>query len=95
LKILIRDRRIEQVSFVPVFFSDRGRPEVQEPGTPLHEEIMSLTERLCAEIGTRVIRNGREASVALEKVQAIDTRNLLKTRKNSYPWLRELAVIIE
>lgn len=95
VKILIRDGGIERVSFLPAYFTDQGRPEVQEPGSPVYEEVMRLMDRLCADVGTRVTRTGREAFVPPEKVEAVDTRVLLRKRKNSYPWLRELATIVE
>jgi hypothetical protein len=91
LKILINDKKIDKISFVPVHFSDTAQPEVQEPGSPIHERIMGLMETLCAEIGTRVVRGDGEATVLPEKVDQIDTRLLLGQRKTSYPWLRTLA----
>ncbi|MGH2374175.1 MAG: CapA family protein [bacterium] len=95
LKIRIRQKQIASVSFLPVYFTDAARPEVQEPGTPMYEEILGLMDELCAEIGTRVVREGREAVVVAEKASPVDTRVLLRNRKNSYPWLRRLATIVE
>lgn len=95
LKIRIREKQIAGVSFVPCYFTDIARPEVQEPGTPMYDEIMGLMDDLCAEIGTRIERQGREAVVSLEKARPFDTRVFLRTRKNSYPWLRKLATVIQ
>lgn len=93
LKISIKDKRIESVSFLPVYFTDKARPELQEAGTPMFDQILGLLDELCGEIGTQVVRMDGEASVPLEKVNDIDTRQLLSERANSYPWLRRLATV--
>lgn len=91
LKIQIRDKAIDTISLIPVYFGDAARPEAPEAGSEMHEEIVQLIERLCGEIGTAVVRSGRELTIPLEKNQPIDTRMYLKTRNNSYPWLRRLS----
>lgn len=95
LKIEIKESRIAGVRFLPVYFTDNARPEVQEPGTPMYDDIMGLMDELCAEVGTRIRRHGREAEVLLEKPQPLDVRTLLQRRKNSYPWLRRLATVVQ
>jgi hypothetical protein len=91
LKIDIKNKQINNIKLIPVYFNDNAEPEVQEPGTEKFEEIITLMEKLCDEIGTKVIRDDDGAVVSLEKTQPIDTRALLNGRIDSYPWLRNLT----
>jgi hypothetical protein len=91
VKIAVAEKSISGVSFLPVYFTDDAVPEVQEPGSPMYEDILGLMDELCDEIGTHVERRGGEAFVPLEKARDVDTRRLVQSRKNSYPWLRRLA----
>lgn len=91
VKIEILDKKISAVRFVPVYFSNRARPEVQRSTDPLFEEIMGLMDELCREIGTCVTYDGNEATVMKANGANIDVRGLLSKRKLSYPWLRRLA----
>jgi hypothetical protein len=57
----------------------------------MHDEIVELMEELCAEVGTELKPDGREVFILPEKASPIDVRQILKSRKISYPWLRRLG----
>ncbi len=91
VKCQIHDKKVSQVSIVPVYFNDDAQAEVLAPGTERFEDVMGLIERLSLSVGTRLQRNGACALVPSEKEDPIDTRVLIRRRKISYPSLSELA----
>jgi len=95
VKCQISDKRIAKVSILPVYFNDNAQPEIQAPGTEMHEDIMGLLDDLSAKIGTRLVRQGDGAVVPMEKEHPVDTRQLIRRRKISYPSLAQLATEME
>ncbi len=91
VRCAIRDKRIERVSLLPVYFNDNAQPEILAPGAEMHEDVMRLIEGLSLKVGTRLVRDGDGAVVPTEKEQEIDTRRIIRRRKISYPSLAELA----
>ena len=92
LKILVADGRIDDVVLVPTYFNDQAQPEVQEYGSTIHTSIVQLMQRLCDEIGTVVsVTSSGDLTVSQGK-DSIDTREYLRKRNNSYPWLRTLSM---
>jgi poly-gamma-glutamate capsule biosynthesis protein CapA/YwtB (metallophosphatase superfamily) len=85
---------ITDLRITPTYFTDGHQPEVQLTGAPKYEEIASLLERLSAEIGTSIKRNpDGTLSVEPEKRVPLDTRDLLRRRKLSYPHLGRLVAL--
>lgn len=81
------------VSVLPAYFSDDSHPEIQEAGSPMHTQIVSLLREISAELGTALdLKDGR-LHILPEKRTEIDTRVLLRGRKNSYPWAVRLSAI--
>ena len=92
LKCEISNKRIQRISFMPTIFSNIGKPEILEPKSDEFREVSNLMRNLCDEVGTSFKRVGKEFVMSTEKKQNIDTRDLLRKRKISYPWLRKLYV---
>jgi poly-gamma-glutamate capsule biosynthesis protein CapA/YwtB (metallophosphatase superfamily) len=92
LKIEATKAGISGVECVPVYLNSAARPEVQQPGTPMYDEIIGLMSTLCAEVGTELKTDGGSFTILPEKSQPIDTRRLLRYRSDSYSWLRRLAL---
>jgi poly-gamma-glutamate synthesis protein (capsule biosynthesis protein) len=91
LKLEVGSRGVESARLLPVFFNDDAQPEPLKSGSPLHEEIAVLLETLSAEIGTGLSREGDELVVRPEKIKPVDTRQWVRTRMMSYPWLTQLV----
>lgn len=81
---------IDGVRITPVYFNDDAQPEPLEAGTARHEEVASLIESLSAEIGMDLERDGDELVVPRTKAREIDTREWVRSRAMSYPWLGRL-----
>lgn len=91
VNVVIRNKQIDRVEVIPVFFSDRGRPETLERENPVFDEIRHLMDELCEETGARIHWSGSKGTVSVEKSREINTREVLEARAVSYPWLIRLA----
>jgi poly-gamma-glutamate synthesis protein (capsule biosynthesis protein) len=91
VNILIQEKQITDVSFLPVYFADNDGPVLQEQESPVYNEIAELLKRLCAEIGTELTHSPSGLRVVEPSQRQVDARSFLANRKRSYPWLEELA----
>ncbi len=81
---------VSEVRLVPVYFNDNAQPEPLKEGTVLHSRVVELIEELCGEIGTGFVREGDHLILQLEKARDLDTREWIRKRAISYPWLSRL-----
>jgi poly-gamma-glutamate synthesis protein (capsule biosynthesis protein) len=86
---------VKTISITPTYFTESHRPEIQLPGSEKYEEIFAVLKKLCDGIGTNV-RTRSDGSLTVDNAKkfALDTRDLLRRRKISYPHLRELACTV-
>lgn len=91
VKVLIRDKRISEVTVIPTYFNDDAQPEPLEPTMPMRSRVVGLLRDLCAEVGTSFTERDRELVLHSSKSQPMDTRIHLHRRKLSYPWLQRLS----
>jgi poly-gamma-glutamate capsule biosynthesis protein CapA/YwtB (metallophosphatase superfamily) len=91
VKCTIQDKQIVRISVLPVYFNDNAQPEILTPTSTMYEDVMGLIERLSSEVGVHLTREDGEGVVPQEKACDIDTRDLIRKRKISYPSLSKLA----
>lgn len=91
VKITVRDKQIHQIKILPAYFNDNAQPEVLTPGAPHYDDVTNLIESLSLEIGTKLKQENGEFVVPFDKETPIDTRELIRKRKISYPSLAKLA----
>jgi poly-gamma-glutamate synthesis protein (capsule biosynthesis protein) len=81
---------VTEVRLTPVYLNDNSQTEPLKEGSERHEQVISLLEKLSQEIGTEIIRDGDDGLVQLEKRSGVDTREWVRQRAMSYPWLAHL-----
>lgn len=86
---------VSGATFIPVYFNDDAKPEVQRAGSPRYREIVGLMRELSSQLGVALEDRGGEVSIHPEKEVNIDARALLRRRKISYPSLRTLATNVD
>ena len=91
LKVAIEQGQIQRVSFVPTIFSTRAQPEILSPDSDEFHNIVNLMTDLSRDLGTELKLENGEVVISTQKTEAIDTRDLLRRRKVSYPSLLRLA----
>jgi poly-gamma-glutamate synthesis protein (capsule biosynthesis protein) len=91
VQLSFKESGVSEIRLVPVYFNDDAQPEPLKAGTTLHSRVVELLEGLCNEIGTEVVRDGDDVIVRLEKVRDVDTRDWVRQRAMSYPWLGRIV----
>ena len=88
LKCYIRNKQIDQIAFIPTLFGRNGQPEILVEGTEEFGEVLKLMKKLSGELGVELSVQGGEVVVPNSKSREIDTRDLMRRSKISYPSLR-------
>ena len=88
LKCYIRNKQIDRITFLPTLFGRNGQPEILSEGTEEFEEVLRLMKNLSSELGVELSVQNGEVVVPKAKSQELDTRDLLRRRKISYPSLQ-------
>jgi poly-gamma-glutamate capsule biosynthesis protein CapA/YwtB (metallophosphatase superfamily) len=91
LKCAIRDKRIQRMSFIPTLFGKTGQPEILPEDSEEFQEIFTLMKALSGEIGVELSVENGEVVVPDKKSRDVDTRDILRRSKISYPSLRRLG----
>jgi hypothetical protein len=86
------DRKgLQQVSFVPTWFSPDAQVEVLPREHEVHQRILELLSGLSTPLGTQLHQADGEVLVDLDSRNDQDTRELLRKRTVSYPSWRWLS----
>jgi len=65
-KVQIANKTIQRVSFLPAFGTQhRGQAQAFPPDSPKGREIITIMEKLCAEVGTKFSIEGDEAVIKI------------------------------
>lgn len=91
LKCAIRDKKIHRMSFIPTLFGKSGQPETLSEDSEEFREVFVLMKGLCGEIGVELSVENGEVVVPETKSRDVDTRDILRRSKISYPSLRRLG----
>ncbi|MBW2149428.1 MAG: CapA family protein [Deltaproteobacteria bacterium] len=91
LKCVIRDKKIHRMSFIPTIFGKNGQPEILPQDSEEFREVFELMKGLCGELGVELSVENGEVVVPQAKSRDVDTRELLRRSKISYPSLRRLG----
>jgi len=94
LKCYIRNKQIDRITFIPTLFGRNGQPEILVEGTEEFEEVLRLMKKLSGELGVELSVQNGEVVVPNAKSREIDTRDLLRRSKISYPSLRWIGTKI-